>query len=124
MQPGLKLDDDGLALRLSDRQPLGGRQAEDLPLDREDGVDAQNRFQGQGIDGLRLLAPGLLVGGGLDIGELEELASGVRPTARFQDRPCWTAGLVEIAIAAIGVGLQDARPGRQMSDGMGAPPIP
>jgi hypothetical protein len=86
VQPGLQLGDQWLAARLPNRLPLGGGKAQDLTLDGEDGVDANHGLQGQGIDRLRLLPTRLAVCGGLDIGQLEELAAKGEAPCRRSDR--------------------------------------
>src|SRR4051794_35346874 len=48
---------------------------------------------------------------------------GVNPTSSFQDRPRPAARLIELAIAAVGVGLEDAAIAGQMSLGMLAGPV-
>ena len=41
-----------------------------------------------------------------DVGQHEELSPCVGPACRFEDRAWLSSGLVELAVAAIGVGLQ------------------
>jgi len=99
---------------LARRLTLVGRQAVEVPLDGEQGVDPVDRFERQGRDRCwrLVLSSSLNIGG--QIGQLEELAAGMRPAAGFQD----PAGPIEPAIAAIGVGLQDPAPALQMALGM------
>ena len=53
---------------------------------------------------------GLAAGAGLDIGECEERPARMRPAGRLQDRARRATGLVELSVAAVGVGLQHPRP--------------
>lgn len=56
------------------------------------------------------LTPGVL----RKIGENEELAARVRPTCRFDDRAGLAVSLIELAIPAECIGLEDAGIGGQM----------
>ena len=69
------------------------------------------------IDG-RLLALRLAPRARLDVRQDEELAAGVRPARRLGIGPGCAPGVIELAVAAIGVGLQDAGVARQMPLGM------
>src|SRR5690606_34191494 len=60
---------------------------------------------------------------GRDVSELEELPAGVRPAQRSCDRPLGTRGIVQLVVAAIGIGLQDAAEAAEMSRRMLAAPI-
>src|ERR1019366_8184330 len=113
----------GRAEFLPDSAALLGTLAVDRPLDLEQGIDPADHLQRQGRDHWRLLAlsPATRVLG--QIRHDEERAPGVDPTGCFQDRSRFTAGLVELAIAAIGVGLEDASVVGQMRLGMFASPI-
>jgi hypothetical protein len=71
------------------------------------GVDPADRFQRQRRDdcwGLALSFTTRVLG---QIGHNEERASGVDPTGRFEDRARRAAGLVQFAVAAVGVSLED-----------------
>src|SRR6185436_12455995 len=50
------------------------------------------------------LAPG--VGG--NIGQDKEWPAGMHPTRRLDDRPRLASGLVQLVVATIGIGLEDA----------------
>lgn len=108
--PGSEIGDQRRTQLLARRRLLGGAQAIDRPLDGEDGVDALHGFQGEGRDHLRGLALSLAPRGGLDVGQLEELAPTMRPAGGFQDLGGLTLSLVELIVTVIGVGLQDAAP--------------
>ena len=102
--PALQLGDKRRDAVLPDSQALAGRGAVDRALDREDRVDAVNRFDRQ-----RCLP---------QIGELEELAPPMAPACRFGN---WTRpppGVVEIAEPGIGVGLEYPGITGQMPGGM------
>src|SRR5436309_6250169 len=57
------------------------------------------------------------------IGHHEERTPGVNPTSSVQDGPRPAARRIELAIAAVGVGLEDAAIAGQMSLGMLAGPV-
>jgi hypothetical protein len=78
----------------------------DRPLDLEQPVDPADRFQRQRRDHRRLLALSLATRILGQIHYHEERTPGVHPTGRLQDRPKRAAGFVELAIAAIGIGLE------------------
>ena len=65
----------------------------DLALDGEDRVDAAHRFDGQ----WRFA----------EIGEFEEFATAVAPAGSLGDWAGFALGVVEIAKAGIGIGLED-----------------
>src|SRR5208337_4583201 len=87
----------------------------DLALNVEQGVDPFDRLPGDRRDRRRILSPPR-VGG--DIGQFEELAPAMAPTQRLGDRTGPAIGEVEAAVAAIGVGLQNAGVGPQVMAGM------
>ena len=89
-----------------------GAHAGDLALGIEDGIDAFDGFQRDGRDIFG--DPFALPGGGLDVGQFEELPPGVAPAERAEHRRGFAGRIVNAVIAAIGVGLQDAGPARQM----------
>ena len=91
---------------------LGG-QAGDLALGIEDGVEAFDGLQRDGRDLYGHLFA--LAGCGFDIRQFEELAPGMRPAQRAQHRRGPVAGMVEVVVTAIGIGLQGAGPARQMT---------
>ena len=94
-----------------------GAQAGDLVLDIEDGIDAFDRFQRDGRDlfGDR----SALARRSLDVGQFEEFAPGMRPTERTQRRRGLATRVIEVVVAAIGIGLQDAGPARQVPGRIG-----
>ena len=73
-----------------------------LALEVDDGVDALDGLEGERRDGgeraTRL---------GSHVGELEELAATVRPTACLRDRPSLAISRVEPIVPRIGIGLQN-----------------
>ena len=85
---------------LTGGDPLLGCRAVDLGLDRKDLVNAAHR-----LDGARRL---------VQIGQLEEFASAVRPAGCLGDRPRTALGLAQFAKPGIGVGLQDPGPAGEM----------
>ena len=58
-----------------------------------------------------------------DVGQFEELAPGVAPAQRAGHRPRSAISPVEVVVAAIGIGLQDAPPAREMPIGVGLLPV-
>ena len=99
--------------------PLGGALAAQDALDLEEGVDAAHRLQRQRRDDDGLIVLGL----GRDVGEHEELAPRVSPTGGLDQRPRTSAGLVELAVAAVSVSLEDARPPGQVFLGVLSRPV-
>jgi hypothetical protein len=76
---------------LADRKPL--LETIDLALDREDRVDAADRFNGE----WRFA----------QIGQLEEVAPTMAPACRLGDRARFALGVIEIAKPGIRIGLED-----------------
>src|SRR6266446_1255856 len=113
--PGLKIGHDQGAALLADGEALLGTQPMDVALDGEQLIDAPHCLQGERIDGLWLLALCLSSSGGFNIGKLEELAPAMGPARSFEDRTRLTLRLVEFAISAIGVSLQDPAPALEMT---------
>src|SRR5690554_3508549 len=91
-----------------------GAQPVDLALEVEQGVEALHRLQGDRIDRPCPLAAALPACCCLNIGQLEELAARMGKTARFEPWRWTTSGCVELAVAAIGVCLQDPGPAIEM----------
>src|SRR4051794_37191553 len=83
--PGLETAHERSRAPLTHGLSLSGIKAVDLPLDREDRVHAADRFERERGNG-RQLAAGL----GGDVGQHEELAPGMTPARRFDERP-WPA---------------------------------
>lgn len=84
------------------------------------GVDAPHRLERERRDRRGVLAAAGVRG---DVGELEELASRMRPAQRLGDRLGIPVCGVEFPEAAVGVGLQDAVPPRQVRLRMLTPPV-
>jgi hypothetical protein len=105
--PSLKVGDERRAKFLADGLAPFGALSVDRPLDVEQGIDPADHFQRQRRDHCRRLALSFATCVLGQIGHDEERASGVDPAGRFEDRARRAAGLVELAIAAVGVGLED-----------------
>ena len=119
-----RASDDRNASLLTRRPAAIGVETVDLAFDIKQWVNPANRFQGKRRDWRRRLAGRPSSGARLDVGQHEELATGMAPARGFQDRPGTSAGLVQSAVSAIGVGLQNAGEGREMAFGMFAAAIP
>ena len=118
--PALEVGDQRDRFRLPDGETVTGFGAVDGALEIEDGVDAPHRLQRDRRDrGCVLAATGVRG----DVGELEELAAGMRPAQRLGDRRGPAVGRIELPEAAIGVGLENAVPARQVRLRMLAPPV-
>ena len=111
-QPALEVCNQGRGQALAHLQPRRRGVAVDGALDLEQRVDALHRFEGDGRDVLRRLA---LADIGFHVGEFEELAARVRPAQRRCHRPGLSAGIVELIVAGIGIGLQDPLPALQVT---------
>ena len=115
-QPLFQIRQKWRTLLLPDPPTLLGAQAVDRALDLEQRVDALDRLQGNRRDRRRLpAAPGI----GRNVGELEELPSGVSPAQGRCDWSLRTGGIIEAVVATVGIGLQDAAkalkmPGRML----------
>ena len=108
---------------MANGKPPISRQTVDGALDLEQGVNPPDCFEGNRRDNSRRSALGLASGIGLDIGEDEELTPRVSPAGRFQDWVRLPVGLIQLAVAAVGIGLQDATPIGQVLLGMLAGPV-
>ena len=104
-----RLAKSGVAEFLANRPALFGVLTIDGLLDLEQGIDPADCFQRQRRDHCRFLALGLATRVLGQIGHHEERTPGVDPTGGFQDRTCVAARVVKLAIAAIGIGLEDPR---------------
>ena len=102
---------------------LLGTPAVDRPLDLKQSIDPANHLQRQRRDHWRLLALSLATRVLGQVCHDEERTPGVDPTGCFQDWSGLAAGLVELAIAAVGIGLEDSAVVGQMPLGMLAGPI-
>lgn len=71
---------------------------------------ASSRFTASSADGAGPLATALLAGGALDVGELGELAPGVCEAASLEHGTRIATVAIPLAVAAIGVGLEDGPP--------------
>jgi len=100
--PGLQIGDKRQRTGAANGEALIGGKTIDVMFDGEERIDARHRFQRQRRHGRQLAAR---LGG--DIGEHEELASGMRPAGRLDDRHRSAAGFVETVEPGIGIGLQN-----------------
>jgi hypothetical protein len=105
---------------LSDAQTLVGGKPVDAPLDLEQRVNALDRLQRHRRDrGRPLPTPRVRS----NIGELEKLSPRVGPTQGGRNRSVSARGIVQLVIAAIGIGLQNATEVLQMPRRMLMPAI-
>ncbi len=102
---------------LANGEPPIGRQPVDGAFDLEQGVDPPDRFQRDRREGSGRAAPRLASGVSGDIGEDEELAAGMAPARRLQDGARTSAVGVQLAVATIGIGLEDTGPGGERGHG-------
>lgn len=100
---------------LADCQAFVWLSTVELALDLEEGVDPFYRLPGQRLDRSGLPSEPALR---CYVGKLKELATGMHPAQRPDDRTCCTIGNVELIVAVIGAGLQDAAEVCQMVFGM------
>jgi hypothetical protein len=121
--PGFQLCDERRDARPAHPQTLRCRVALDLALDGEDRINAPDRFQGQWRDHAGRFALRLAPGICRKIRQDEERPAGMRPTGRLDDRPRLAIGLVQLVVAAIGIGLEDPGIAGQMPGRMIAPAI-
>ena len=89
----------------------------------EQGVETLHGLERDRIDLLCSLAAAFLAYCPLDIGQLEKLAPRVSEATGFEHGTGLAAVAIELAISAIGVGLQDACPGYEMGARMFAAPV-
>ena len=120
---GLEIVDQRPAQVSSNRQALLGALAVDGALDLEQRVDAAHDLDCDRRQRDFLFARGLAPGVLLEIGHGEERAPRMDPTRRLPDRARLSARQIELVVAVIGVGLQDAGISRQMRLRMLAPAI-
>ena len=103
---------------MANGKPPVGRQTVDGALDLEQDVDPPDCFEGDRRDNSRRSALGLASSIGLDIGEDEELAPRMAPARCLQDETGASPVGIQLAVATIGIGLQDAAVGGQMALGL------
>jgi len=103
------------AVFLAGGKPLGRALAVDAALDVEQGIEALHGFERDRIDHGGALTAALLASRAYDISELEELPPRMGKAARFQHGARVAAFAIEIVVAAIGIGLQDPGPCREMA---------
>lgn len=122
-EPGLQLGHERRAQLPARGKALGGGLVVDGALNVEQGIEPLHGLERDRIDHADALTAALLASRAFDIGEFEELAPRVGEAAGFKHRARLTAGRIELAISAIGVGLQDAGPRREMRLRMLAAPV-
>ncbi len=103
---------------LTDGKTIGCRAAVDVALDIEQSVDAADRRQRHGRDKSRRLALRLALRIRSEIGEDKEFPSRVTPARGLRDRTRQPVGFVQLAIATIGISLEDSGIVGQVSPGM------
>ena len=103
--------------------PFLGALAIDRALDLEHRVDAAHDLDGDRRQNYFIFARSFAAQIALDVCELEELASRMRPARRLPDWARFSSRQVKGVVAFISVGLQDAGIPRQMRLRMLAPPI-
>lgn len=113
-EPGVELGHERRAEFLAGGDPLGGALAVHAALDVEQGIETLHGFERDRIDHGGALSAALLAGRAYDIGELEELAARMGEAARLEHGAGIAALAIELAISAIGIGLQDAGPCREL----------
>ena len=121
LHPALEIGQHRRAQLLACGEALLGGLAVDPALDVEQQVDPLHRLQRHGRDRRRVLAASLA---GHDVGELEELPPGMRPTRCLGDRPRRSSGRIEAVVAGVGVSLEDPGEAPQMLDRVIAGPVP
>lgn len=106
---------------MSNLEPLIGGEAVDLPLDLEQRVDAAHDVQRDRRYHRRNLAlrPRLAARRCLNVRHHEEGATGMAPTPRFEDRLRSSRRIVECAVAAVGIGLEEPLPTGEVRGRMG-----
>ena len=119
-QPGVEAFDEWAALFMPDPAALVGACAIDPALDIKESVNAPHRLHGDGRH-RRGTKPTPCACG--DVGEFEEASPGMRPAERRRDRSTRTCGIVQAIVAAIGIGLEDAPPAREVPIRMLLPPV-
>ena len=100
-----------------------GASAVDVALNREQPIDAANSFECKRRDRRQCLAFGLAACTGLDISEREERPARMCPAGRLKDRARRARCFIQPIVSAVGVGLQDASPSRQVLLDMGTAPV-
>ena len=117
--PGFQLGDQRRAPFLANGQPLVGRQAVDVALDVEQGVDPLHRFERNRRDDRRRAGLAPFAGRWPRYRPARRTCAARGPSRPPRgSAPGASPGGIELAVAAIGVGLQDAAPGGQMALGM------
>ena len=118
VQPGMEIGHQRRAVLLARGEACGGALAIDGTLDVEQRIEASHGLKRDRIDLPGPFATAFLAGSPFDVGKLEELAPRVREAASFENRPRLAPLTIELVVTAIGISLQDARPGREMRPGM------
>lgn len=110
----VKIIDERTAELLPYLQALAGALAIGGALDLEQRIDPAHDLDRDRRERDFLLAGGLAPRILFEIGNGEERTPAMRPAGRFPDRPRMAPRKIELVVAVIGVGLQDAGIPRQM----------
>lgn len=102
---------------------LGRASAIDIALNREQRVEFLHGLECDRIDHADLLAAAFLARCAFNVGKLGELPPRMGKAARLEDRTGLAVRSIELVVASIGVGLQNAGPFRQVTLGMIAQPV-
>ena len=108
------------ALFFTHPQPLFGALAVDAALNIEQCIDALDRLQRDWRDCRGVLVSPRIGG---DVRQFKKLPPGMGPTECGRDRSLCARGVIQLVIAAIGVGLQDTGEVLEMPRGMLPPSI-
>ena len=103
----MKLGNEWRAQFLANSEPLGCTLAADAAFDVEQGIEPLHGLERDRIDHACALTPALPARSGRDISQFEELAPRVGEAASFEHGTGLATCSVELAITAIGVGLQN-----------------
>ena len=119
----LEIVDQRPAFRTADRNALLGALAVDRALDHKQRVDAAHDLDGDRRERDLALSGSLAASVLLDVGQDKELAPRMRPARRLLDRAGLAVREIELVVAVVGVGLQDARVANEMRLRMLAAPV-
>jgi len=104
-EPSMELSHQRCAQFAAHREPVGSVFAVDGTLDVEQGIDPLHGLERDWVDHAGMLTAALLAGRAGDVGQLEELAPRMGKAASLDHGRRHTTGSIELAVAAIGIGL-------------------
>jgi len=107
-EPCVQLGHERRTQFLAHSEPLGRVFAVNAALDIEQGIDPLHGLERDRIDHAGMIAAALLAGCAGDVGQFEELAPRVGKAAGLEHGRTHATGSIELAVAAIGVSLQNA----------------